>query len=93
MNNIYIAVYGLCPDEKLKDLLDDIKSICDKTPRCEIISSETKKAKASDYDKLYNFKIDIRFENDPPLFNSKLTIEHIKHICGKYLIGIRYFYM
>lgn len=102
--DIYITVYGLCPDDKeLNGILDKVKSICEKAPNSDFMSSEIKETSVSDYedcdwdlsgyDKLYRFKIYIEFENNPLMFSSRPVIESIREICGKYLLGIQYFYM
>lgn len=101
---MYVCVFGLCPNDKeLNDIFDKVKSICEKAPNSKFMSSETKEGSASDYedcdwdlseyDKLYNFKINIEFDYNPLMFSSRPVIESIREVCGKYLLGIQYFYM
>lgn len=98
---MHICIFGLCPDDKeLNDIFDKVKSICEKAPECEFMSSETKEGNISDYedcdwdlsgyDKLYKFEINIEFGDNPIMFSSRLVMRSIRDICGKYLLGVVY---
>lgn len=96
-----IYIYGVCDtNDKLNSLVDEVKSICNQTPKCEYISCESGERDElscqnykwntkdlSGYDKLYNFKINIEFKDESSLFNAEPIIRTIEEECNEYSVA------